>query len=131
MTERPSGVTALPFKHNLGEDTQLIHHLFLSFSVRNRAWPGWLRTGLRPPEGSYGPGRVLKGDCWAAWRGRECVVDEARSEGICDWWSRQWDQDYLSGSVLTEPRVRVGRKQAQPGGTAWHVSILGLAQMLA
>lgn len=44
QAERPSGVTAPPFKHSLGEDTQLIHHLFISVNVRNRAWSIWLRT---------------------------------------------------------------------------------------
>lgn len=37
QTARSPGVIALPFKHNLGEDTQLIHHLFLSVTVRDRA----------------------------------------------------------------------------------------------
>lgn len=45
--------------------------------------------------------------------------------------AQQWDQDFLSGSVLTEPEVRVGQKQAQTGGPAWHVSILVLAHRLA
>lgn len=37
QAQRPSGVTALPFEHNLGEDTRLIQHLSLGVSVRNRA----------------------------------------------------------------------------------------------
>lgn len=44
QAERPSGVIASPFKQSLGEDTQLIHHLFLGVSVRDRGWSGWLRT---------------------------------------------------------------------------------------
>lgn len=56
QAERPSQVIALPFEHNLGEDTQLTHHLFLSVTVRNGAWACCLRIWIRAPGGSYGPG---------------------------------------------------------------------------
>lgn len=52
QAERPSGVTASPFKQSLGEDTRLNHHLFLGVSVRDGGWSGWLRTCLGPPGGS-------------------------------------------------------------------------------
>ena len=35
QAEGSSGVIALPFKHNLGEDIQLTHHLFLIVTVTN------------------------------------------------------------------------------------------------
>lgn len=45
--------------------------------------------------------------------------------------AQQWDRDYPAGSVLKSQESGWGGKQAQPGGPAWHVSILGLVPMLA